>query len=115
MGPKSQGLLNFTTPAGHIYEWVKAPFDYLPSAKVWQNLLRHHFQDCADFAFFHLTAFVVCAVDAEDARKKTIQLHGVAKKHGWKLNIPPASLWVDRCERAGLEKMYSGVRPDGYQ
>ncbi len=115
MGSKSRGFQNFTTPAGHIYEWVKAPFDHPFSAQFWQYLLRLHFQDCADFAFFYLTTFVVCAVNARDAEQKAKQLHGVAKKHGLKLNIPPASLWVDGCEGAGLEKIYSGVRPAGYE
>ena len=95
---------------------MNAPFDYLFSAQIWQVLLRHHFfQDCANFAFFHLTAFVVCAIDAQDAEQKAEQLHGVAKKHGLELNMPPASLWVDRCEEAGLEKIYNGVRPAGYE
>lgn len=113
--PRSGGLPTFTTPAGHVYEWLKTPFDYPFAANIWQYLLRHYFQDCAEFACFHLTAFVICAVDAQDAGEKVKQLQGTAGKHGLKLNIPPVSLWVDRCERAGLERIYKGVRPAGYE
>ena len=111
----SRGLPNFTTPEGHIYEWLKAPFDYPFSAKFCQYLIRHRFQECATFSSFHLTTFVICAIDTQDAAKKVTHLHEVAEKHGLKLSIPPISLWVDQYERTGLEKLYNGVRPAGHE
>ena len=115
VGSSTRGLPNFTTPEGHIYEWVKMPFDYPLSTKIWQCYLRNHFHECAAFSSFHLTTFVICAIDTQDAAKKVTHLHEVAEKHGLKLSIPPVSLWVDQYERTGLEKLYNGVRPAGYE
>ncbi len=115
MGSRTMGLPNFTTPAGHIYQWIQAPFDYPFAANFWQCLLSHYFQECSGFACFHLTTFVVCAVDQEDARDKMNQLYEVAQKHSLRLRIPPLSMWTDDCERLGLDKIYDGVRPAGYE
>ena len=115
MGSRSRGLPNFTTPAGHIYQWVKQPFDYPFATQFWQYLLKERFQECADFARFYLTTFVVCALDERDAHKKIGQLFRVAQQHNWRLSIPPVSLWADDCEKIGLDRLYNGVRPAGYE
>ena len=115
MGSPSLGLPNFTTPAGHIYQWVKAPFDYPLSARFWQYLLNNHFRECAGFACFYLTTFVICATGQGDARDKIKQLYEVAQKHGLRLSIPSVSSWADDCEGLGLDKIYNGVRPAGFE
>ena len=115
MGPRATGLPNFTTPAGHIYQWVKAPFDYPLSAQFWQYLLSNYFNECAGFACFHLTTFVVCAVDQSDALEKIGQLYRVAQAHGLSLSIPRLSMWASDCEKIGLDKIYNGIRPAGYE
>lgn len=115
IGPLSRGLPNFTTPAGHIYQWVKQPFDYPITAQIWQYKLKEHFQECAEFACFYLTTFVVCALDKQDAHKKIRRLFEVAQKHGLRLRVPPVSSWAEDCEKMGLDKIYNGVRPAGYE
>ena len=56
-----------------------------------------------------------CGGCAEGAGKSAKRLREAVEEYGVKLNIPPTSLWVDRCEGAGLEKTYIGLRPARYE
>ena len=111
----SMGLPSFATPAGHLYQWVKAPFDFPYTAQFWQYLLSHHFRECAGFARFYLTTFVVCAVDQENAQANIRQLHEVAQRHGLRLYIPSSSMWAVDYKGIGLDKIYNGAKPAGYE
>ena len=115
VGPSSIGLPNFTTPAGHLYQWVKFPFDFPLIAQFWQSRLSNHFEECATFARFYLTTFVVCAVDQTDAQEKMRQLYEVAQRHGLRLCIPSLSMWAGDYRRIGLDKIYNGVKPAGHE
>lgn len=60
---------------------------------------------------FYLSSFVICALDEEDAERKTETLLEETEDRGWRISIPKIKNWKFHVQDLKLDALYSGVRP----
>ena len=60
---------------------------------------------------FYLSSFVICALDEEDAERKTETLLEETEDRGWRISIPKIKNWKFHVQDLKLGALYSGVRP----
>ena len=128
---------NFATWEGHVYRWNRlrkfpspaftcfvlfvfhsdflaynfAAFDCPFSANAWQYYVDNFLNSKLPFVKFYLTAFVICAIDNEDAERNVASLLEEMNDRGWRVTIPRTYEWTSDVEELKLESLYSGVRP----
>ena len=103
--------LNFATWEGHIYHWNVMPFDRPWSERAWQYYLNHYMNSKYPFVTFYLTTFVICAVDADDAKKVTSMILDEAEKKSWRIVLPSLRDWKVEVADLKLGTMFQGIRP----
>ncbi|KAF2787452.1 hypothetical protein K505DRAFT_421768 [Melanomma pulvis-pyrius CBS 109.77] len=86
-------------------------FDRPWSERAWQFYMQHYINSKYPFVMFYLTTFVICAVDKEDAEKKTAMILEEMEKREWRIVMPSLRDWTEKIADLRLGEMFNGVRP----
>ncbi|KAK5174000.1 uncharacterized protein LTR77_001079 [Saxophila tyrrhenica] len=109
--PRHDLLPNFCTVVGRMYRWKYLPFDWPLVSHCWQYMLHNEMGRRFPFVCFFRTTFVMYAADVVEAERNTAAMLEVAKKHGWKLSIPPPESWTSDISELGLDRLWEGIMP----
>lgn len=67
--------------------------------------------DFLPFVMFYLSSFFICALDEEDAQRKTEILLEETEDRVWRVSIPEIRNWKSHVQDPKLDALYSGMKP----